>query len=311
VTTPDFEQLAADSFDHALSPDDDALLRVWGDKLDADGDPRGALIALEYAARAEPRRRREFGKLAIEHLVAHARDWLGDIGPLLDTPRALELDIRAGRLYGAFVDLRRIEAGTAVLDAFAAAPFARTLRRLRVRARDLQWSAARLDQLEELVMLRDVRPRQLQPQAGWRATERLRLFVHGQTIIPSHVAIEDVQRATVPHELAHRLAIGRALTSASPALRAEGYRAVHRAGPRAFMLLDTLLVLLEPSIVPEQAEVVGCVAALGARAAPAIDRLALITGRATHYDEATRRAAGAAVAGVRAAVSSARVGLES
>src|SRR4051812_933931 len=105
----DYEQLAVRSFDHPLDSDDQAAIRVWGDALESAGDPRGALIAIEYAIRDRPARGHALGRAAHEHLVEHASAWIAAMAPLFGVPRAIELDWRSGLLHGVFLDPRRLE----------------------------------------------------------------------------------------------------------------------------------------------------------------------------------------------------------
>ena len=141
----DYEATARRGFDVPLDDDARAALRVWGDILEGQGDPRGGLIAIEHAgallggvhARTETTN---------GYVTQHAAALLGGFTPALAVPRAVVLDWRAGALYGAFVDQRKVwqlwPAGN--LEGLLRSPAARTLRRLHVRVRyEYQFAVAR------------------------------------------------------------------------------------------------------------------------------------------------------------------------
>jgi hypothetical protein len=305
----DVEELAIRSFDEPLAADDLAALRVWGDQLEAAGDPRGGLIAMEHEIRAQPRRRRELARATI----AHAGALLGKLGPLVESSRALEVDWRSGRLYAVFLDTRHLAKRAklppeALVEMLLRAPAAASLRRLHVRVRyaeqidpvvvELLHSPAR--DLEEIVILVGVRPTSLNGLARRGLAETfpdLRLLAIQDRITPVPTRGDAVAIArAMPAEPNGRILLGRALTSDDAALRAEAARRIAELGPRAFMFVDTLLALLEPRLTTPQAAFASCLGSVGEAARIAIPRLATITGRVTHYDLDTRRAAGAAIA---------------
>ena len=66
------------------------------------------------------------------------------------------------------------------------------------------------------------------------------------------------------------------------------------------MFVEMLMMLLAPGIVKPQAPIAACLPTLGDRARIALPLLATNTGRVKHYDAETRRAAGIAIAALRA-----------
>lgn len=174
----DYEGLARRAFDEPLGRDGMAALRVWADELEAKGDPRGALIAMEHALLAAPERHREWN-LAMHALIrASTAPAFGELARLMSEPRTLVLDWRAGQLYGARLETARLEKALglsteALIELLVAAPVASTLRRLAIRTvtrgralRACQWLAnAGPSALEELVVGAELRSRHVTSDA--------------------------------------------------------------------------------------------------------------------------------------------------
>jgi hypothetical protein len=322
----DYEELAARSFDEQLDPDDQASLRVWADALEGADDPRGSLITMEFAIRDQPARRRELTRAMNVHLAERAAPMFAGITPLLHDKRALELDWRSGRLYGASIDTRYIAdkadlAPHKLVSMLLKAPATAGMRRLHVRVRRATHvdpvlriiaKSKRRHALEELAVMTGVRPRELgtynlaarfRIEGAMVDTElpNLRTLVIDDAVVPFPAgdgAVAALEDATDPSDVADRRLIGRCLT-AGDAVRDAALKHVAALGPAAFMFVDTLLVLLEPGLVAAQDTVVRSLPALGAAARSAVPRLAVITGRTALYDLATRQAAGRAIAALR------------
>jgi hypothetical protein len=327
----DFEALAARSFDEPLAPDERTALRVWADTLEAVGDPRGPLIAMEHALRDQPRRGHELRQAMADHMVGNAGRALGTIAPLVAFKRALSLDWRSGALYGAFLDTRYLADATErspdkLVATLLAAPATATLRRLHVRVRGgaqvgqvvgVLGKLAQVPPLEELLVLTGVRVTALVPVGRGLAYPtllaarypRLRLLADGDRVSALSLSApstpqDDARLAQLlpvadPSTRDGRLMLGRALLRPEPALRAQAVSRIAALGERAFMFVESLGVLLEPGIVAPQAPIVACLAALGDHARIALPMLATITGRTAHYDHETRRASGIAIAALR------------
>lgn len=302
----DYEATAKSAFDVPLDDEARDALRVWGDLLEAQGDPRGPLIALEHAAFAD---RRERDRL----VLAHAKALLGRFAPLCDEPRTVELDIRAGALYSATLDLRRQDADalTGVIDRLFEAPFAHPMRRLVVRLRfasEVTRIARVLAQAPAGVALE-----QIALIVGPRATNvgfitrdvtgilearfpHLWLFAGVAAIVPL-VPGMDCANAN-PATPAGRRAIGRCLFDIR--MQAVALARIAELGPRALAFVDALVALLSPNVIRDPLVHVACcaaVAALGPRhGAAAVPTLRKLTGRTEHYSVEARRAAGQALA---------------
>ena len=312
----DFELFARRSFD-ALDEERRDAIRVWGDALQTTGDPRGVLIALEYGLRDRPDLRREILREMNSHLHANGKPLLGDLAELLVQPRGIELDWRSGLLHGAFVDLRHLPSEPSVIDRLLAAPAAPTLRRLHVRvrrARDVRDVLRRLADrptvgplLEEIIIQSGVRATRLGSSfvANARPIDAslgapLRFLILEGTIVSLHIDQHQSLSSARPAAADARLLLGRALTCNQADLRVAAIERVTRLGPAAFMFVDTLLALLEPGMPVPQAKVVHALREIGYEARRALPLLALITGRAAHYNVETRKAAGLAIAALRA-----------
>lgn len=326
----DFEGLAARSFDEPLTPDERDVLRVWADALEDAGDPRGPLIAMEHALRTQPGRGRELSQAMNEHVVAAAGPWLGAIAPFIEHKRAMVLDWRSGLLYGAFFDTRYLAAQAQrtpgqLVTMLLEAPVAANLRRLHVRVRREDHvsqvlravrEVAQAPPLEDLLVLTGVRATRIvavgrgsehvAPLASRYAT--LRLCADGGGFValappvsssPQGNAWPASLAAAEPRTGEGRCALGRALIHPDSALRTGALNQLAALGARAFMFVESLMVLLEPGIVVPQAPIAACLPALGDHARIALPLLATITGRAAHYDLETRRAAGVAIAALR------------
>jgi hypothetical protein len=262
----DHDELARRSLDEPVDRDARAALRVWADALEAAGDPRGPLIAMEHALRDQPARRHALRQAMNEHVAANAPYLLGEIAAHLRAPRALSFDWRSGLLYGAFLDTRhlanRVELGPArLVEMLLGAPAAATLRRLHVRVRvgsqvepvvQVLRRANPVRPLEEILVLAGVRPGQLvspdrgSPSAAALAVRypRLRLLADGDQLcaLPLLATQASASGAALAHALAAadpgtadgRVALGRALATVTAQGLASGARQRSRAddGPR-------------------------------------------------------------------------------
>ena len=317
------------SLDEPLAPEARAALRVWADALEAAGDPRGPLIAMEHAVRDQPARRHELHRAINEHLVANAPHLLGELAQHLRMKRAVSLDWRSGLLYGASLDTRYLASTTGQApERFVAmllgAPAARTLRQLRVRVRSVARIPAVIRALggieqavplEEILIRPDMRVTWIDPagQAPWAAPQlagrypNLRLLAVRDQLSarPGNVwrpgaALDRALAAIDLTDAAGRIALSRALVCRDAEVRAQGVRRLTELGTRGFLLVETLMLLLAPGIVAPQAPIVACLPTLGDHARMALPLLATITGRPGHYDRDTRSAAGIAIAALRA-----------
>src|SRR5262249_6070483 len=157
----DYNALALRAFDE---PADDELreaLRVCADALEQAGDPRGPLITMEHALVGAPLRRT--GRAASgaapggdavalrraihEHGGAHGETLLGTVASLLSYKRAVALEWRAGRIFGATIDTRYLApkahiSPADIVKVFLRGPGATYLRRLRIRVRSRTQVAA-------------------------------------------------------------------------------------------------------------------------------------------------------------------------
>jgi hypothetical protein len=143
ITRPP-DDLAALWAQHAEAPDDLALRAVLGDALQAAGDPRGELIALQLAGGDDPRARRRAAAL----IDAHADAWTAGL-PGVD---------RASRRFArGFLVAVRTGADSAALRASLDRPEWRTVETLEVTAAgvDLSPLLPRLPLLRTLVVHHD------------------------------------------------------------------------------------------------------------------------------------------------------------
>lgn len=324
----DFEELAARSLDEPLTPDERVVLRVWADALEDAGDPRGPLIAMEHALREQPWREHELRQAMNEHVVANAAHLLGEIAPFARFKRGLSLDWRSGQLYGAFFDTRYLAEQTKLspsklVTMLLGAPAMTTLRRLHVRVRfeaqvteviRVLYELEHGLPLEELRVLTGVRvtgiaPVDRGPASTGLLADRypgLRLLAAGARGSVLSLSAPRTQQddarltrlvpAAAPNTSDGRRTLGLALIQPEPALRTQALVRLTELGERAFMFVESLMMLLEPGIVAPQAPIAACLPALGDHARIALPMLAAITGRAAHYDRETRRAAGVASA---------------
>lgn len=119
----------------AKDPDDVDGYLVYGDWLEAQGDPRGALIALQ----ADQRRGAGLERAIEAHLEKHRRELLGELADY--TPYQVELDWRLG-----FLDRVRLKVGDRdllpTLKALLDEPASRFLRRLELEPEDATATAA-------------------------------------------------------------------------------------------------------------------------------------------------------------------------
>jgi hypothetical protein len=326
----DYEQLAARSLDEPLDADERAALRVWGDALEAAGDPRGVLIALEHAILAEPGRRHALASAANAHVLAKMAPELGPMAELLAHKRAVELEWRAGMLHGVFVDIRRLPkthelAPVEVMEKILDAPIMRTVRRLHVRMRRLDdryqilpdlnsEHRDRFPPLEEIAILAGLAPRTIERPSAFEYTTggptdwagnwsldktypHLRLLVFDEAITPVPFAGGHAARFEASMRLSDPVAraqLGRELTSGAHAIRMEALLHVVKLGAAAFAFVETLMWCLAPGM-PQQAEVLRALMAIGAPARLALPQVAVITGRPAHYERVTRQTAGVAL----------------
>ena len=316
---PGFAALAARSFDEPLGADERATLQVWGDALEAAGDPRGPLISMELGQGVQ-RPTRALRRAMLEYVVTQGRGLLGELAPLALYKRAVELDWRSGLLYGAFLDTRYVGphaqlTPVQLVHQLLAAPAAATLRRLHVRVGSEEKAMAvlaaldgvkRPPPLEQLLVLSEKRPHWMSRQTPLarypeiaRTYPDLHLFAASYLFVELPVAPEVMIAQLDPRILEDRVALGRALMRIAEPSWAPTLARLAALGPRAFMFLETLMMLLAPGLIKPQAAVVECLAALGPAAGGALPLLARITGRTEHYDLATRRAAGRAIAALQ------------
>lgn len=327
----DFEELAARSLDEPLTPDERVALRVWADVLEDAGDPRGPLIAMEHALCDQPGREHELRQAMNQHVVVNAAHWLGEAVPFAQFKRGLSLDWRSGRLYGAFLDTRYLaEAAklppSKLVTMLLGAPAMTTLRRLHVRVRfdaqvtEMMSVLYELEHglpLEELLVLSGVRVAGIAPvDRGLAYTKLLadrypglRLLAAGAVVSALSLSAPRTQHddarlarllpAAAPGTSDGRRTLGLALMRREPALRAQAIERLATLGERAFMFVESLMMLLEPGVVVPQAPIAACLPALGDHARIALSMLATVTGRAALYDRDTRRAAGVAIARLR------------
>ena len=136
----------------------DESLTVIGDLLQARGDPRGELIALEQGIATATHRSRS-GRVAALTRWLHERPDANPLGPAFARYAvergALRLGLRGGRVRELFIDLRRIhvkpDAAATVLSDLLTGPGAQWLVELRIRTRthaDLTLVDAALAELE-------------------------------------------------------------------------------------------------------------------------------------------------------------------
>ncbi len=302
----DYAALAARAFDVPLDADEREALRVWGDLLQGADDARGTLIALEHAILEQPARTHELRQAMRDHLFVHGGALIGQVGPLLQVPRGLALDWRAGQLYSAELDTRNatlltelssVELVRVLLDA----PMTATARRLHIRVRTERQVAPVVNAIgryrgplaiEQLIVAVGVREQVIVRSDDPLPEQPLWLYARGGSI--AALATTPVHATDDPETLAGRVRIGRALVH--PDHRAGALARIANLGPRAFAFADTLAMLLAPRIVTEQSSVVEALVALGTHARRFAGQLATITGRPTLYDVDTRRAAGIALA---------------
>src|SRR4051812_30506948 len=136
------DALAARAFDEPYDAELRAAVRVCGDALEQAGDPRGPLIALEHALldAESPRRARELRREMRAYAFERGAALLGSLASLPALAEDLEFEWRAGKIYGATLDLRHLSrrnlqiTRASLVDLVLLAPAARDLRRLCVRA---------------------------------------------------------------------------------------------------------------------------------------------------------------------------------
>jgi hypothetical protein len=312
-----YEALAARAFELPASGDDWAALRVWGDELEARGDPRGVLIALEHARRATPVRCAAILRAQREHELANADALLGPLAPLAQLGRrVLALDWRAGRLYGAALDtvhLPRLAGLTAAqgVEQLLAAPITRELRRLYVRVRRPYAIAAVLDllcagpprPLEELLVVGpwsgglyaspESRPRAL---ALVPRCPALRLLRGAGEIVP--LPLEDSPalgaepgpaylRAIAdasPETVEGRTLLGRGLLYRGSDVHLPTLERLAVLGERAACFVDTLVMMLTVGALGQRIDIIRCLARLGGHARHALPALTAFVRHTNMFD---------------------------
>lgn len=323
----EYEDLAARAFDEPYDALLRAELRVCSDELEQAGDPRGPLIALEHAALDEPpRRARELRRAMDDLAFEHGAPLLGALTtPVLRKEVAFEW--RAGRIYGASVDTRRLAklgpriSPAELVDLVLDAPAAHALRRLRVRMTPAEDHAAMLRRLcnrgrrpplEELEIGTRAAPSVLRRPEGTAALEQypdLYLLALRDAIHPPRPQSEvrwsaaqraaQVSQADPPTTAGGRAVLGRALLSNEEPVRAAALARIATSGRGARCFARVMTILLQPGIVAPQLPIIEAMRALGGPRELA-RVLARISSR-PHYDAPTRSAAGAASAAIRAA----------
>jgi hypothetical protein len=320
----DYEIVSARAFAEPYLDELRALVRVCGDHFESHGDPRGTLIALgEARYDATGKRAHELQDAIDAHVLAHHAAEIAGIEDMVRAPRKCTLEWRAGRIYGAHLDLRRVTHGEVTVRALLAAPAARWLRRLVVRVRQDRHIAGAADALrwhepaapiEELFVLREVRPRRF---AGWEASSAPWLGAHfptlyvygerdalyslmpaGQPYEPGRL-VRELAACTAPLDAFERRLIGRSLTSPEASVREAALDWLARHPDDAVVFVDLLGLLLQPGVLAPQLPVLACLRALGRRAHRVLPVLTRMPGRTAHYDRATRSDAGALLAALR------------
>jgi hypothetical protein len=331
MTATDYDALAARAFDEPYDGELLTALRVCGDALEQAGDPRGPLIALEHAVlEAEsPARARELRRALHAYAFGGGAALLGPAAAPESFAGELELEWRAGKIYGAAVECRYLDRkehpirATELVNHLLDAPGAYDLRRLRVRVsqnRNCEEVMAaihgrdRRPPLEEIEVGAGPRPRRI----SWGNTSAmldkypdLYFLAHRDQIRPLAPADElarpaaqravEVEAIGPPTEPRARAILGRALCSHDEVLRGAALRRIAAIGPPARGFAYVMTRLLAPGIQLAGAPIIEALCAL----APSRE-LALICGRISsrdqHYDVETRRAAGAAAARIRRAL---------
>lgn len=305
----DYAETARRAFDAPVDAEARAAIRVWGDVLERDGDPRGGMIAIEYAEFANEHVR---ARAYTTHLLEHGRALLGDARALFETAHAIELEVRAGAAYAAFVDLRKDEGRAAHLTALLAAPIGATLRRLHVRVNHLtdlaaatrvfEYGTVRYPELEQVAIATAPRAR-----GGTRGAFFPSLPNAWAIATPGY---RNPPSATEPRpsddpavDRAARVRIGRALTSTDHRLAALEH--LRTLGVRARCFVDVLRDFLRPQDIdwrPYQPLVALALGDMGREARHALADLRRVTGRVDYYGEDMRSAAGVAAAKIAEAI---------
>lgn len=319
----DYQQVVTRAFVEPYTPELRALVRVCGDHFEQTGDPRGTLIALgEARFDARGREGYRLQRAIDQHVLDFHAHELGDATAWVRTARTLALEWRCGQVFGARFDLRRIarDQHRDAVRALMSAPAAATLRRLTVRVRRRQeldavlgvlWERAWPAPLEHLFVLTAVRPRRLGGFGGTTvlgAFPRLFAYAHGDVVhslMPNDLPhdapriIAQLADIATPLDETTRALLGRCLTHADPNVRLAALDRAGELGEAAAIYVELLALLLQPGVFDVPEAVVAALRAIGPAARPALDVLVRVPGRVTHYDLATRKAAGALVASLR------------
>jgi len=313
----DYVQVTTRAFEEPYTDEIRALVRVCGDHFEQHGDPRGTLIALgEARYDVDGKRAHELQYEIDQHVLAHHEAELGPLAPFVRKPRTCVLEWRCGQLYGAWLDTRHLEITerSEAIDALMEAPATKTLRKLAIRVRQnadvdhalgLVRARSVVPPLEQLLVLREVRPRSLALSSlAFPQFDRLYLLAERDQIIPlalEHLvgrAVTLINRAEAPLDVHDRRLLGRALTYPDASVREAAFDKVAELGPHAAMFVDVLALLLRPGLLAPL-PIIACLAKMGRAARRALPALLQIPGRTTHYDADTRRAAGKLIASLR------------
>ena len=309
----DYEATARLAFDVPLDADAHAALRVWADILEAKGDARGPLIALEHLAidDAMVTDRHEHNRLVLDA----SAELLPTFAAALRVPRAVALDWRAGALYAAELDTRRAETvlnatAESIVTSLLVAPAAHAMRRIFVRVRKdnqvarvasaiAQSEAA--NSLEQVSVLTGPFARsavQYSTAAAQliRACPSLWMLAAGFSLTALTMEGAGEIRRADPAKPSGRRTLGRALFHQQH--RPAALERIESLGAHALGFVEALMALLAPRVTDEPTHIAACqcLAAIGPRhAARAVPLLRKITGRTELYEVEARRAAGQAL----------------
>lgn len=324
MALPDYELLAARSFEEPHDAELRAAVLVCADALGQIDDPRGALITMEYALRdADGKRAVELRKAMHELAAGEGAGLLAGAASLMYAGRTLALEWRSGKLFGITIDARYLPkkskqtAGELVRIALGA-PAASDLRRLSVRVRSeddtrsifqMLDSLDRRPPLEELSSYTSVWPQRMEIMpAALRLDRYPRLYylvreTRAISLPPSGDATRDVLRdipevlrCDPPTSQPARTFLGRALTHANVELRNAALERIQRLGPEAKVFERVLCTMLQPGLATStgSAPLLPIVHALRAIGPSRATRRMLdkVASRPEYYDAETRSAAG-------------------
>jgi hypothetical protein len=294
----DYARLARRAFDDPYDPELAESLLVCADALGQAGDPRGALITMEYALRdADRRRALELRRAIHEHVVEHQATLIGDEAAWLLESRLLALEWRAGMIYGASLDLRHVTTSKASEAVTAVLTLPTSLRRLRVRIRKEGHVEPIVGLLRPAVSLQELEIGQRVWPERITARSSLLLATHPNLYflaLGDQIHALPVEEADGTDPQVAWVMLGRALTSSDPDQRAAAYARVAALGVAAATYERVLGILLQPRVTTDQRAIADALGALGTRTAVTI--LSKVASRGSQYDRETRSAAGKAVA---------------